>query len=40
MSLFCCHQNAVLQPGEVLERYYQTMGVHDRFMGEIVNVIE
>ncbi len=27
-------------PGEVLERYYQTMGVHDRFMGEIVDVIE
>lgn len=27
-------------PGEVLEQYYQTMGVHDRFMGGIVDVIE
>ena len=27
-------------PGEVMEQYYRTMGVHDRFMGEIVDVIE
>jgi flavin reductase (DIM6/NTAB) family NADH-FMN oxidoreductase RutF len=27
-------------PGEVMEKYYRTMGVHDRFMGEIVDVIE
>ena len=27
-------------PGEVMEQYYRTMGVHDRFMGEIIDVIE
>lgn len=27
-------------PAWVMEQYYQTMGVHDRFMGEIVDVIE
>lgn len=27
-------------PDQVMNDYYQEMGVHDRFMGEIVNIIE
>ena len=27
-------------PAQIMSEYYQTMGVHDRFMGEIVEVIE